>query len=119
MVKAFKRSDRVASELKRQLSIILQKEVNTRDLGMVVVTDLQISPDLIYAKAFVSFLTTAQANELTPQEKIASLTKQVPYIRSLIAKAVKLRVVPEIKFIYDDSADKYDQINQVLNSIKK
>ncbi|RIY34812.1 ribosome-binding factor A [Psittacicella gerlachiana] len=119
MAKAFKRSDRVASELKRQLSIILQQEVHNKSLGMVIVTDLEISPDLMYAKAFISFLNTAESNELTPQEKIEVLNKQIPYFRSLIAKAVKLRVVPEIKFIYDDSADKFDHINRVLKSVKK
>ncbi|RIY34103.1 ribosome-binding factor A [Psittacicella hinzii] len=118
MVKVFKRSDRVASELKRQISIILQKDINTKQIGMVVVTDLQISPDLMYSKVFVSFLNTQSSEALTPAEKIEILTKQVPYIRSLVAKAIKLRVVPEIKFIYDDSADKYEQINQVLKSVK-
>lgn len=119
MAKAFKRSDRVASELKKQLSIILQREINTKDLGMVSVSEVEISPDLMYVKAFVTFLDIGDSSQYSPQEKVALLSKHTPYIRSLIGKAVKLRVVPEIKFIYDDSADKFDHINRILKSIEK
>lgn len=118
MKKSFKRTDRVGSELQKQLSIILQREIKTDNLGMVSISQVTMSPDLMYAKVYVTFLDIGDSAQFTSQEKISELSKQIPYIRSLLAKQVLLRVVPEIKFIYDDSADKYEHINRILNSVK-
>lgn len=118
MKKSFKRTDRVSSELNKQLSIILQREIKTDRLGMVSVSDISISPDLMYAKAYVTFLDVGASEQLTVKEKLAELSKQTPYIRSLIAKRMLLRIIPEITFIYDDSADKYNHINRLLKEVE-
>lgn len=114
MAKQFKRADRVASELQKQLSLILQREINTTNLGMVSVNNLEISPDLVYAKAYITFLDIGESSALTPEQKIKELNKSIPYIRSLLGKAVKLRIVPELKFIYDNSAETLDHMNRVI-----
>ncbi|MFC6277318.1 30S ribosome-binding factor RbfA [Psittacicella hinzii] len=119
MQKNFKRSDRVASEIQKQLSIILQREINANEYGLISVNKIEISPDLMYVKAFVSFLDLGNSNLLSTEEKLKHLSKQTPYIRSLLSKSVKLRVVPEIRFIHDDSADKLDHMNRLIKSINK
>ena len=56
MSREFKRSDRVAQELKKEVAIILQREVKDPRIGMVTVSDVEVSRDLAYAKIFVTFL---------------------------------------------------------------
>lgn len=56
MAREFKRSDRVAQELQKEVAIILQREVKDPRIGMVTVSDVEVSSDLAYAKVFVTFL---------------------------------------------------------------
>lgn len=101
MAREFKRSDRVAQELKKEIAIILQREVKDPRIGMVTVVDTEISSDLAYAKIFVTFLF--DQDEKVIEMGMEGLHKAAPYIRTLVGKAMRLRIVPELRFIYDQS----------------
>ncbi|MGQ9444786.1 30S ribosome-binding factor RbfA [[Pasteurella] aerogenes] len=101
MGREFKRSDRVAQELQKEVAIILQREVKDPRIGMVTVSDVEVSSDLAYAKVFVTFLF--DHDEQAIENGMKGLEKASPYIRSLVAKAMRLRIVPELRFIYDQS----------------
>ena len=98
MAKSFSRTDRVSQEVKKAVALILQKEFSDPKLGMITVSDVEVSRDLAYAKVYVTFL-------FDEQEKIdygmEVLKEAAGYIRSLLGKAVKLRVTPELTFVYD------------------
>lgn len=101
MAKTFNRSRRVAQELQKEIAILLQREVKDPRLGMVTVSDVNVSRDLAYAKVYVTFL-----NDNTPEEikkKIAILNGMTGFIRSSVGRVMRLRIVPEITFVYDDS----------------
>ena len=101
MSREFKRSDRVAQELKKEVAVILQREVKDPRIGMVTVSDVEVSRDLAYAKIFVTFLFDNDQEAINQGMK--GLEKASPYIRSLVGKAMRLRIVPELRFIYDES----------------
>lgn len=101
MAREFKRSDRVAQELQKEIAVILQREVKDPRIGMVTVSDVEVSRDLAYAKVFVTF--SFDQNESIIESGMQGLEKASPYIRSLLAKAMRLRIVPELRFIYDQS----------------
>ncbi|MDH2926783.1 30S ribosome-binding factor RbfA [Lonepinella koalarum] len=101
MNKDFKRSDRVAQELQKEVAIILQREVKDPRIGMVTVSDVEVSRDLAYAKVFVTFLF--DHDEVAIEQGMKALEKASPYIRSLLGKAMRLRIVPELRFEYDRS----------------
>ena len=101
MAREFKRSDRVAQELQKEIAIILQREVKDPRFGMVTVSDVEVSSDLAYAKVFVTFLF--DHDEVAIAQGMKGLEKAAPYIRSLVGKAMRLRIVPEIRFFYDQS----------------
>ncbi|WP_386690079.1 30S ribosome-binding factor RbfA [Lonepinella sp. MS14437] len=101
MSKDFKRSDRVAQELQKEVAIILQREVKDPRIGMVTVSDVEVSRDLAYAKIFVTFLF--DHDESAIEQGMKGLEKAAPYIRSLVGKAMRLRIVPELHFVYDQS----------------
>ncbi|TCP92035.1 ribosome-binding factor A [Cricetibacter osteomyelitidis] len=118
MAREFKRSDRVAQELKKEIAVILQREVKDPRIGMVTVSDVDLSGDLAYAKVFVTFLF--DSDELAVQNGMKALEKAAPYIRSLVGKAMRLRIVPEIRFFYDSSLiDGMRMSNLVTNVIRR
>ncbi|MDP8051384.1 30S ribosome-binding factor RbfA [Pasteurella atlantica] len=101
MAKEFTRSDRVAQELQKEVAIILQREVKDPRVGMVTVSDVEISRDLAYAKIFVTFLF--DEDDSVVERGLEGLNQASGYIRNLVAKAMRLRIVPELRFFYDQS----------------
>ncbi|QIM63109.1 ribosome-binding factor A [Pasteurellaceae bacterium Orientalotternb1] len=101
MAREFSRADRVAQELQKEIAVILQREVKDPRIGMVTVSDVEISRDLAYAKVFVTFLFDSDPEAV--KAGLQGLEKATPYIRSLLGKAMRLRIVPELKFMYDQS----------------
>ncbi|ACX86628.1 ribosome-binding factor A [Pectobacterium atrosepticum SCRI1043] len=101
MAKEFSRTQRVAQEMQKEIAIIIQREVKDPRIGMATVSGVEVSRDLAYAKVFVTFL-----NDNEPEQvKIAvkALQDASGFIRMMIGKAMRLRVVPELTFSYDNS----------------
>lgn len=118
MSREFKRSDRVAQELQKEVAVILQREVKDPRIGMVTVSDVEVSKDLAYAKIFVTFLF--DQDEVAVEQGMKALEKASPYIRSLVGKAMRLRIVPELRFVYDQSlVEGMRMSNLVTNVIRQ
>ena len=115
MSREFKRSDRVAQELKKEVAIILQREVKDPRIGMVTVSDVEVSRDLAYAKIFVTFLF--DSDQAAIEQGMAWLEKASPYIRSLVGKAMRLRIVPELRFIYDESLVEGMRMSNLVSNV--
>ncbi|MGL4544981.1 MAG: 30S ribosome-binding factor RbfA [Plesiomonas sp.] len=116
MAKEFGRSKRVAQELQKEVAIILQREVKNPQIGMVTVSSVEVSRDLAYAKVFVTFL-------FDDSEAIASglksLRDSTGYIRTLVGKAMRLRIVPELRFEYDQSLTEGMRMSNLVTSVVK
>ena len=101
MSREFSRADRVAQELQKEVAIILQREVKDPRIGMVTVSDVEVTKDLSCAKVFVTFLF--DHDDAAIEQGMKALEKASPYIRTLLGKAMRLRIVPELRFMYDRS----------------
>lgn len=112
------RVHRVESELKKVLSVVLRSKVNDRKLAMVTITEIEVSKDLAYAKVFYSCLIQEDVEYVKK-----AFLKSKGLFRSAIASSLKLRIVPDLKFIYDDSleygAKMEDKIQQALDADSK
>ncbi len=117
MSREFKRSDRVAQELQKEVAVILQREVKNPRIGMVTVSDVEVSRDLAYAKIFVTFLFDNNAEAI--KQGMQGLEKASPYIRTLLGKAMRLRIVPELRFIYDESLVEGMRMSNLVSSVIK
>lgn len=118
MAREFSRADRVAQELQKEIAIILQREVKDPRIGMVTVSDVEISRDLAYAKVFVTFLF--DSDESAVERGLEGLNKASGYIRTLVGKEMRLRIVPELRFVYDQSlVEGMRMSNLVTNVIRK
>ena len=120
MAREFSRAQRVAQEIKKEIAVILQREVKDPRIGMVTVSDVEVSRDLAYAKIFVTFLFDEDEQQI--EQGMLGLHKASPYIRSLLGKAMRLRIVPELRFVYDNSLVEgmrmSDLVTKVINQDK-
>ena len=107
--KSFKRTDRVAAQLRRDLGQIVHAAVREHGLPSVSVSDVEVTRDMAHAKVFVTVLQPEKA-----KETVKALKELAPEIRYQLARAVKMRHVPELHFHYDDSVDKGERIDLLL-----
>lgn len=114
MGKGYKRSQRVNDLIQTELAAILQRESTDLNIGMVTITDVTVSPDLSYARIFVSVLDDNKV-----KETLAALNGAAKTLRYTLAHAVKLRVTPELKFIYDDSTVRGSRISSLIDNALK
>ncbi len=100
MAKEFSRTRRIGQQLQQELAQVLQRDIKDPRIGMVTVNDVEVSRDLSYAKVYVTFF---EEDKAVVEQKLAALESASGYVRSLVAGRMKLRVMPEIRFIYDAS----------------
>lgn len=101
MAKEYSRTQRVAQEMQKEIAIILQREIKDPRVGMATVSGVEMSRDLAYAKVFVTFLNDNEPEQV--KTGVKALQDASGFIRSLLGKAMRLRVVPELTFAYDNS----------------
>ena len=111
----YKRSDRVGDLLLELVSQLLAKEVSDPRIGPVTLTAADVSKDLRHARIYFSLLTGNEGKA----EVLTGLKSATGFIRAKIAKELKLRFVPTIEFVYDDTQDKARRIEDLLQQVKK
>jgi ribosome-binding factor A len=114
MPKGYSRIQRVSDLIQNELAVILQREAENLGFGLVTVTGVDVSHDMSYAKIFISVLEDEKA-----KQSIKILNDAAKFIRFELASAVKLRVTPQLKFIYDDSSVRGNKITSLINSALK
>ena len=106
------RQDRIADLIQQSLAESLLRRVSDERFKLVTVTGVSISKDLSYAKVFVSVLV--------PDEEIKSVVKALnnaaKLLRHYLAQDIQLRIVPELKFTYDESIARGTRISSLINN---
>ncbi len=107
------RQERVADLLRREISEIIRLEVRDPRVGLVTISDLSVGRDLGHAKVRVSVL--GEEEERT--QAIEALNRAKGFIRSTLAKRVRLRTVPDLSFQLDRGAEHSQRINEILETL--
>ena len=107
------RPDRVADQLRAELAALLAREVHDPGIGFVTLTRVQVTPDLQQARVFYTTLgdDKARANSARALGRAAS------FLRRQIGSRLRLKRVPELTFLYDESIAGQDRIEQLLHEI--
>ena len=114
MEKNNNRLSRVEEELKRNISNIINYELNNSNItGMISVTKVKVSPDLSRARVYVTMINSNKKNNL------AALKRSAGYIRREVAHRVNLRTTPELIFEFDESIEYGAKIDNILKDIIK
>lgn len=114
--RGFDRTRRVADVIQKELATMLLRDMADDRFNLVTITDVSVSRDLSYAKVYVSVLLD---DEEKIKETVKALNKAARPIRYQLARAVDLRIVPELKFIYDASTAQGFHIDTLINEALK
>jgi ribosome-binding factor A len=107
------RSVRVAEEIQRILAEIFSTRLRIPEVGLITVTDVELSTDLRNANVFISFL----AQTGTPREALAAIINRRKEVRFLLGQELRIKYVPELRFSYDSSYEKSARINTILEDL--
>ena len=107
------RSDRLAQELRNEVSFIIARELKDPRLGFATITTVKVTPDLKYARILVSVLGTPEKQKAT----MVALNKATGFVRKQLGSRLKLRQIPELKFEYDDSIEYGAKMDEILNEV--
>ena len=107
--------DRINEELKIEISNIINYELkNSKVTGLISVTKVKTTPDLRYARVWISAL-----NCKNKKDTLLGLKQSSGFIRSVIAKKINMRITPELVFEFDDTMEYGEKIDNILNDIMK
>lgn len=112
-MREFKRTDRVADQLQQELAVLIQREIKDPRLGMVTVSGVTVSRDLGYADVYVTLLGDDDAERI--KENLAVLKRAGGFLRSQIARRIKLRHVPELRFHFDESVVRGHRLSSLID----
>lgn len=108
------RIERVNSLIRQEISELLQRQVKDPRLGnFIAVTEVNTSPDLKHARVYVSHMGDSEEKE----EVLKALASASGFLRSKMAKSLKLRYTPELSFHWDNSIERGDRLLQMLDNI--
>ena len=112
MANEYNRTDRVADHLRRELATLIQRGMRDPRLGMVSVTDVEVSRDLAHARVFYTSMdadSTEAATEITE-----ALNRAAGYMRSQLSRDSRLRMVPKLRFFYDSSVGRGRHLEELI-----
>jgi ribosome-binding factor A len=108
------RPQKLGDLIQRELSELVQRELRDPRVGMITLTGVDVSPDFSHAKVFYTTLDPAHVPEAARGLKRAS-----GFLRSQLAKRIKLYTTPELRFEYDESVERGDRLSRLIDSTRE
>ena len=109
-----RRTERLGQLIKQEISKLLEREVSDPRLGnLISVTEVSVSPDLKYAKVFVSIL----GDEVDKSKMLAGFNTAGGFLRKKLAPRLRMRCVPQLSFYYDDSIEQGAKVLELIEQV--
>ncbi len=110
MARDFKRTDRVGAQLQRELAALIRDEVKVDGIGMVTIQEVRVVRDFSQAKVYF----TVMGSQLSLAECTRHLKDSAGHLRWLLGQQLKLRSVPKLLFVYDESIEKGERLDALI-----
>jgi ribosome-binding factor A len=107
------RPDRVADQIRAEISVMLAREVHDPGIGFMTITRVQVSPDLQLARVYYTTLGSEQQRQATAK----ALHRATPFLRHQIGQRLRLRRVPVLEFFFDKSVENQERVERLLYEI--
>ena len=107
------RPQKVADSIQKELSDLLRRDVRDPRIGMVTLTAVDVSPDFSHARVLFTCLDPAHAEEAK-----RGLQRAAGFLRSQLARRLKLYATPELRFEYDESIERGDRLHRLIDSVR-
>jgi ribosome-binding factor A len=105
------RPQKLGDLIQRELSELLQRELRDPRVGMITLTGVDVSPDFSHAKVMFTVLPKERL-----QDSLAGLKRSAGFLRSQLARRLKLYTTPELRFEYDESVERGDRLARLIDS---
>jgi len=105
----FTRSERVAGQLRRDLAKLIQQEIKDPEVGFISLSDVEVTRDLSHAKIYITVFDPEKADT-----SIKALCRAAAFLRRRLGQELRLRHVPELHFVHDDSVEKGSHIDKLI-----
>jgi len=111
VAREFSRASRIADQIQRDLSDVIRLELKDPRVGLVTITAVDLTRDLSHAKVYVTALGESDAAE----QAVAALQHAAGFLRSQLARTLKVRVLPQLQFVYDASVERGIRLSQLID----
>jgi ribosome-binding factor A len=108
------RVHRISALLMRELAVLIQQDIHDPRASGATLTAVDVAPDLSHAKVFVTHLEGKEH----AREIVTALSRAGGFLRHRLAGRVKLRVVPELRFVYDESVEKGVALSALIDKAR-
>ncbi len=108
--RGFQRSERVAEQVRRDLADLIRTELKDPRVGMISLTDVELTPDYAHAKVFYATLNAEHREEIE-----AGLKRAAGFLRRQLGKRIHIHTLPELHFIYDSSIEQGASLSQLID----
>ncbi len=110
----YRRSERVGDQIQREISRMLYEDLKDPRIGMVTISRVIVSRDLSVARVYY----TVYGGEEERNASRAGLEHAAGHIRTVLGRQLRIRTVPELRFVFDRSLDHVERIEALLKEIK-
>jgi ribosome-binding factor A len=107
------RPSRIGEELRVELSDLLTRSVHDPGIGFLTITHVKVTPDLQIARVYYTTL----GDERARRDSSLAIQRAAPFLRRQIGARLRLRRVPQLEFFYDESIERGDRIERILQDI--
>ncbi len=108
--KGFSRKDRVAEQIRRELAELIRTELKDPRVGMISLTDVEVTADYAHAKVF--FSTLAGSEHL--DEVMVGLQKASGFLRRELGKRISIHMTPQLHFVFDQSLERGADLSKLI-----
>jgi ribosome-binding factor A len=102
------RTQRIADQIQRDLAELIQRELRNPHLGLVTLTDVQLTPDYAHAKVYFSVIGAE------PETARSCSATRPGYLHSLLFKRLQIHTVPTLHFLFDPTTEKAAEMDGLI-----
>ncbi len=108
--KGFSRKDRVAEQIRRELAELIRTELKDPRVGMISITDVEVTADYAHAKVFFSTLAGSEHLE----DVMTGLQKASGFLRRELGKRISIHMTPQLHFVFDQSLERGADLSKLI-----
>ena len=108
------RQTRIGDQIRVELAELLARQVQDPGIGFLTLTHVKVTPDLQQARVYY----TTIGDEAARRETRKALGRATPFLRRQIGQRLRLKRVPELDFFFDESVEKQDRIEKILQDLE-
>jgi ribosome-binding factor A len=121
MPRDFKRTDRIADQIQRDLADLIRSNLKDPRLGLVTVNDVRVARDMGYADVYITLLSVDDLKPDSPEiiQTVKILNGAAGFLRTELGKIIRLRTIPKLRFFFDETVRQGRQMDSLIQKARQ